>query len=292
MLVCLGVLGAFYLYRARDATPAELISYLPANNAVVAYMDVAAIRNAGLLDIIAGSKSAEELEYREFVEQTLFDYRQDLDTVAVAFKDDQIFFALRGRFHWKNLMDYAVRQGGSCHNGYCQVNGSRPLRKVSFYALKPNLMAMAVSEDAFAGYQIAKRASHLNVSPTTKSIWLVVPVESLKKAESLPAGLKPYVSALGTSDELTLAIGPEHDHLRVTASVTCHDPDAASALLADLQNTTDTLRKWLAREHQQPNPGDLSGVLTAGTFRREDRKVYGEWPVQRAFLESVAGGTN
>jgi hypothetical protein len=45
----------------------------------------------------------------------------------------------------------------------------------------------------------------------------------------------------------------------------------------------------LARENRTANPQDLSGVLVAGTFRRDDRKVYGEWPLQRAFVESITG---
>ena len=73
----------------------------------VVYMDVAAIRRSGILNMLAGSKAAEEPEYRQFVDQTKFDYRQDLDAVAAAFKDGQVFLALRGRFHWKNLADYA-----------------------------------------------------------------------------------------------------------------------------------------------------------------------------------------
>jgi hypothetical protein len=59
-------------------------------------------------------------------------------------------------------------------------------------------------------------------------------------------------------------------------------------MLTDFQNTTDTLRKWIEREHQQPNPADLSGLLVAGTFHRDDRRVFGQWPVSRAFVDSLA----
>src|SRR5882762_6214685 len=115
VIVCAAVVAGIYKYRVRGGSnPASLMSYLPTANATVVYLDVAAIRRSGLLNMIAGSKAAQELEYQTFVDETLFDYRQDLDAVAAAFKDDQVFFALRGRFHWKNLMEYAVRQGGSC----------------------------------------------------------------------------------------------------------------------------------------------------------------------------------
>jgi len=71
--------------------------------------------------------------------------------------------------------------------------------------------------------------------------------------------------------------------------VTCRDAAMASKLLGDFQNTTGTLREWIAREHQQPNPADLSGVLVAGTFYRDDRRVFGEWPIPRAFVDSLTG---
>ena len=96
-------------------------AYLPTANASVVYVDVDALRRSGILSMVAGPKAAEEPDYRQFVDETKFDYRQDLDAVAAALKDGRIYFALRGRFHWKNLTDYAVRQGGSCHNDFCVV---------------------------------------------------------------------------------------------------------------------------------------------------------------------------
>jgi hypothetical protein len=47
----------------------------------------------------------------------------------------------------------------------------------------------------------------------------------------------------------------------------------------------------MAHEHQQPDPADLSAVLVAGSFRRDDRRVYGQWPIARAFVDAVTGGS-
>jgi hypothetical protein len=66
--------------------------------------------------------------------------------------------------------------------------------------------------------------------------------------------------------------------------------DQASALLVQLEQLTETLRKWIAREDTKPNPGDLSGVLTAGIFRREDRRVYGSWPIPKEFIRAITDG--
>jgi len=290
--VCIATVWGIYTLRLRGgASPTDLISYLPTANAAVVYIDVDALRRSGILAMIAGSKAAEELEYRQFVEETLFDYRQDLDAVAAAFKDGQVFFALRGRFHWKNLMDYAIRQGGSCHNGFCTVNGSQPRRRISFYPVKANVMAMATSQDDFAAYQVTRNAGKLLMAPPNEPAWALVPAATFKNADSLPAGTKAYASALQNAEQIVFTIGPEGDHLQLALQVMCRDTESASALLVDFENTTATLRKWIAREHQQANPADLSGILVAGTFRRDDKRFYGKWPVSRAFVDSITGGS-
>ena len=292
IVVCVAAVWGIYTLRLRGgASPSDLISYLPTANATVVYIDVDALRRSGMLAMIAGSKAAEELEYRQFVEETLFDYRQDLDAIAAAFKDGQVFFALRGRFRWKNLMEYAKRQGGSCHNGFCTVNGSEPKRRISFYPLRSNVMAMATSTDDFAAYQVTRNAGKLLMPPPNEPAWALVPAAMLRNADSLPSGTKAYASALQKADQIVFTIGPEDDHLQLALQVTCPDVQSATALLADFDNTTDTLRKWIAREHQQANPADLSGILVAGTFRRDDKRFYGKWPISRAFVDSLTGGS-
>jgi hypothetical protein len=53
---CLLVLGGLYWYRARvEWTPANMASYLPRVNATVAYIDLEKLRDAGLLELVAGS---------------------------------------------------------------------------------------------------------------------------------------------------------------------------------------------------------------------------------------------
>jgi hypothetical protein len=287
--VCAAVVGGIYTYRVRGApTPAALVSYLPTANATVVYLDVAAMRRSGLLNMIAGTKAAQELEYRQFVGETAFDYRQDLDAIAAAFKDDQVFFALSGRFHWKKLIEYAGLQGGSCHNGFCNMPASRASRHISFYPAKPDLMAMAVSQDNFAAYLITRKSGKLTVPPFTQPVWLSVPSSALRNSDALPPGTRPFASALleGTN-EIVFTIGPDGDRLTLGLNVLCRDTQSASALLESFEKTTATLRKWIAREHQQPNPADWSGLLSAGSFRRENQRVFGQWPLSRAFVEAL-----
>jgi hypothetical protein len=45
----------------------------------------------------------------------------------------------------------------------------------------------------------------------------------------------------------------------------------------------------IAKEGAKPGRGDLATVLLEGTFRQEQRRVLGRWPIDRAFLEALAG---
>jgi hypothetical protein len=282
--------GTYFLLGRRSVTTPDLVSLLPAANATLVYADVSAIRRAGILNMLAGSKASEEPEYRQFVDQTKFDYQQDLAAVAAAFREGQVFLAVRGRFRWKNLADYARHQGGSCHGNYCVMPGSRPDRRISFYPVKPDIMAMAIGPDDFAAYQVTQQSGRLNLNPPNQPVWALVPAAAFREPGVLPAGAKAYATALQNAEQALFTVGPENDHLQLGVEVTCRDAAAASALLRNLESITSTLRKLIAREHQQANPADLSGVLVGGTFHREDRRVDGQWPIPEAFVKAMTGG--
>jgi hypothetical protein len=88
-----------------------------------------------------------------------------------------------------------------------------------------------------------------------------------------------------------LAVGPEGDHFAAKLSVRCASDADANSLAADLTKTTGLLRELIEREHQAANPADLSGFLTSGTFRSEKTRVSGYWPISRALIENLLGGS-
>jgi len=282
--------GYMALHERGPSTPAELAAYLPDKEGTLLYADVDAMRKAGILTMLAGPRSTEDADYKDFVQQTGFDYRHDLDAVAVTLRSGQIFFAVRGRFDWDKLTAYAKKRGGSCKANYCVADGSQPSRRISFHKLRSNLMAMAVSPDDMAAYQIVRNAGKVNPFSPDAPVWAIVPSAALKEANSLPPGAEAFALAIEKADRAIFSITADGDHLKVVVSVTCKNVEAASNLLVQLEGTTNRLRTMLARENRTANPGDLSGVLVAGSFRRDDRQVYGEWPLQRTFVESIAGG--
>ncbi|MGA2877564.1 MAG: hypothetical protein ABSG13_01300 [Bryobacteraceae bacterium] len=289
---CALAAGGVYLFRARRPVLApNLVVYLPTANASVIYIDVNALRRSGILGMVTGVKNAEEPDYQQFVRETKFDYSQDLDAIAAAFRDGLVYFALRGRFHWSNLKDYADGHGGSCHNDFCVVPGSQPSRRISFYLLRPDVMAMAIGPDDFGAYQIKSESGKPAPSEPKEPVWGIVPAAALQSMDALPAAAKAYVPALQGAEQIIFSIGADPaQQLQLGVHVTCKDAAAASALLTQFEATTKALRELLGRQHQKPDPSDLSGVLVAGTFRREERQVYGAWPIPKAFVEAVAGG--
>lgn len=282
--------GGYWYHTRGAAPPSNLVSYLPADNASVIYIDVDALRRSGILDRLAGSKTAEEPDYQQFVHETGFDYRQDLNAVAAALKDGRVYLALRGRFHWTNLRDYAARQGGSCHNDFCVVAGSQPNRRISFYPLTSNVLAMAIGPDDFGAYQVASQSSKLVFAAPKEPVWALIPAFALKSMDSLPATAKAYMPALKGADEIVFSVGADRNQqLQLGLHVSCKDAAAASALLTQFETTTKALRDLLGPKRRKPDPADLSEVLVAGSFRRDERQVYGTWPLSKAFVDAIAG---
>jgi hypothetical protein len=290
--ICAGVIAALYFYRSSGGdSSGELASYLPLGDGALIYIDVKALRRSGILDLIAGKKAAADLEYQSFVDETKFDYRDNLDAVAVLFKKDQVFMAVRGRFDWKSLMGYVNRHGGSCNNGFCTAPGSKPERKVSFFPIRSDLMGLAVGTDTWGASQIARKTGRLPVVAPPQPVWAVLTGPMLKNLTPLPSGTSPFTAALENADQMVFTVGEQGIHLELGVKVTCQTTDKASLLMNELQMNTDRLRRKFADEHKELNPDDLSGILSAGVFRRDERQVFGVWPVRRAFVEAVAGGS-
>lgn len=283
--------GVYWSRARRAAEPSSLVAYLPTANASLIYLDVDALSRSGIIGMLAGSKTAEEPDYQQFVRDTKFDYRRDLNAAAVALKEGRIYFALRGHFHWDNLRDYAVRQGGSCHNDFCVVAGSQPNRRISFYLVKSDVLAMAIGPDDFGAYQIANDSAKSALVFPKDPVWAMIPAGALQSMDTLPAAAKAYVPALQGAELIVFSVGADpRQQLQLGVHVTCRDPQAASALVTQFEGTTKALRELLARNRQRPDPADLSGVLVAGSFRRDERQVYGAWPIPKAFVDAIAGG--
>jgi hypothetical protein len=277
--------------RPRDVSTADLLDHFPAGDGIIAWADVAALRSAGVLDLIAGSKTVQEPDYISFVQQSGFDYARDLDGVLLTVRGDDIYLLLTGRFRWNQLEKYVTENGGSCGGSICRIAGSRVNRNISFSSIRNGVMALAVGPGNSAVSALLTRKNQSRSVPSSQPVWISLPPSALQgNASALLPGTRPFTSALSKADSVTLSIGPREDRLEAFLEVTCPTPGDAAFLQLQMQEATELLKNLIARENKQPNPNDLSGVLTAGTFGRNDRQVWGKWPIERHFVRALADG--
>lgn len=289
LLLAVAIGGSYWWTRSRTLDSVQLIESLPQARATHVFIDVDGLRRSGLLDLIAGAKSAEDPDYKTFVDQTGLDYRTDLDAVAAAFAEGNTYLALRGRFVWRKLAAYAQAHGGKCAGTLCSMPATRSGYFISFLPLRPNVLAMAVSTDehgvSMIGPQDWRKPPHLPSEP----VWISVPSFALSDTD-LAAGTHAFLEPLSQAQDVTFAVGSASKGLQIRLEAVCATPEIAELMTRRLSAATDLLKKMLDREHMTPNPNDLSGVLTAGTFSQQKDHVNGTWPIERGFIESLAGG--
>jgi len=287
--VCGASIGGVAWYRARSLTTAALLRRMPAEDALVAYIDFSELRRGGILQLLDGAKAGEDPEYQSFVRQTQFDYKKDLDAAIVAFAPTGRFLLLKGRFDWKSLRAYVEGQKGQCANSFCRMTGSVPERRISFFPLRSNLMALAVSPDESAALRLDHVVSGPDPQLPAAPVWLSVPTSVLKSGDSLPAGTRMFASGMERAETVILAFAPEGRGLAAKLDVRCRDERDAADLASQLTRTTSLLRETMEREGRKANPADLSGVLASGAFRNEGRRVLGYWRIERAFVQNMLG---
>jgi hypothetical protein len=283
--------GAYWWY-ARPYDAAKLLQCLPQDRSLHVYLDVSMLRAAGILDLLAGSKSAEDPDYKKFVEESGFNYRADLDAVAAGFHDGDEAFAVQGRFHWDRLSQYAASHGGHCQDSLCSMPASQPGRTISFYPLRTGVLALAVSRDPRAANTIAPGAWKDPPQLPAAAVWISAPPFVFADPGSLPTGTRSFLSPLAQARGTVFTLGPgsSSQAFDLRMIVDSNTPEDAASLATQLSKVTELLKKMLERDKMKPNPADLSGVLVAGRFEAQQSRVSGQWTIDRSFLESLASG--
>jgi len=274
-------------YRARVITPAELMKRLPSQDALLLYIDFSSLRRAGLLQLLDGSKLGQEPEYESFVRDTDFNYVQDLDSALAAFAPTGKYILAKGRFDWRALREYAKAQHGECYNSVCQMAGSTPDRKISFLPVQTGLMAMAVSPDATAALRMEIAEAGAPTPVPDAAVWLLLPPSILRSQDSLPDGTRQFAKSVEDAKSVTLGFAPEGNRLAARLNVLCRSDQDAALTANVLTKLTEVLRKLIAQVGQKPSASDISGVLAAGSFESKGSRVFGYWPIERAFVEQV-----
>ncbi len=264
----------------------KVLSRFPVEDAVVMDIDFSAVRGAGLLNASSG---ALEPEYRQFLDGTGFDYRRDLDSVVMSMSKSGNFFIARGRFDWKKLRDYAAKQGGSCYQDLCRMQGSTPERRISFLPLRDDVMALAVSTDDLAANRLTKEGAPVSAQIPTAPVWVSVPGSAMHDASAFPPGLRLMLSALTNADRLVVTVTPSGNELAAKMDATCRTKDDARVLASQLRTVTEKL-KSAAAENKDAQSDELVQVLVRGTFDDDGAHVNGQWPFSKSLIASLTSG--
>jgi hypothetical protein len=262
------------------------------------FINIEQLRDSGLLDVLAGSKTAEEPDYRHFADEIGFDYRTDLDAVAAAFVHGGFYAAARGHFDWKRLTEYALAQQGKCSNGICSIPGSQLDRIISFYPLSTEVLALAVSDNAQGVAMIAPPRGKNGITVPPSAFWISAPGTDFKDLKNLPTGTQSFLTPLAQAREASFSIQPagapgssspssSNNTFEIRMDVACTSPDSAAALSKVLTSTTEVLRRLIQQEGTAPKRSDLAAVLMSGSFETHDSSVTGRWPMDRRVIESL-----
>jgi hypothetical protein len=282
--------GAVRWWRTGPLGLAAQVRRLPQRDSVLVYVDFRRLREAGILSLLDSSKTAEDPDYREFARKINLDWKKDLDSGMLAIAPTGKYMIVEGRFDWKSLRGYAQTAGGECHGDICRVNGSTAERRISFLPLSERTMALAVSPDEWAVRTLQGEAPAAPADLPDAPFWVRLPGSALKSANGLPDGTRMFAHSLEQADFATLTLVPDGQRLAARLDVRCTQARDAADIAGELSHATTLLREMIAREHQTPNPADFSGVLTSGSFWSQGSRVYGNWPIERSFIENLLGG--
>jgi hypothetical protein len=267
------------------STQVDLLARLPNQPAAVLSVDFSLLRRGGLLNT---RSMVPEPEYKAFLEGSGFDYRRDLDLLVASFSQAGNFFVARGHFDWTKLRRYAIQQGGSCYDELCRIQGSTPERRISFLPLRDNVIALAVSSDDLAATSLRKPNSALTSQIPNSPVWMSIPGQSLSQPGALPEGIRVALSGLLETDRVLLTAGPGPRGIEAHLETTCRSLDAARTLESQLRSSAAILKDAIARN--KANDDTLAGVLSAGSFGRDAKKVTGTWRIDRSIIEGLTDG--
>jgi hypothetical protein len=235
------VVGGVIWYRSRALAPAALYQRLPQTNAFVVYIDFDALRQAGIMELLSGSKVEQEPDYRSFVQET---------------------------------------------GSFCRMTGSAPDRLISFYPVRSNLMALAVSRDGSAATRLADSAAG-NAALPNSPFWVMAPGSAFKSNAPLPGEAGFLTAAVADAELVTLSFAPNKERIVANLEVRCSGPAAAGGVATQLTRITSVLRQAMSQGGGHAGTKNLGDVLAAGNFWAQGNRALGRWPLDPALLRTL-----
>ena len=272
-------------------TDRDLLHLLPGGDATFFYAHVDALRRAGLLNVVAGSKKAEDTEYQAFVRATGFDYTKDVDAIAGSAGQDDVLLAAKGRFDWSRIRTYVRTHGGECAGDTCQMPANMPGSWVDLVRIQPNVVGIGFGKQNTLAGLIHPGRDAIDEYISSDPVWVRLAPNLLKNPAELPVALRIFAISMESADAVVIALAPPRrdssDAFEIKLTAQCPVAATAETIRSQLEIDTKMLKLELAHEHQQPNPADLTGLMTSGHFVTSGKEVEGEWPVSKELVKAL-----
>ena len=289
--VAAAALGIDYYRHRFVRVNGELFTLLPPGDGTRFFADVKLLRETEMLKLLEDTKIQQDPDYESFVRETGFDYANDLDTLAGAARDRRLFFLLRGRFHWDQLRRYASAHGGTCAGDLCKVPGVKNGRWAGFLPIQPDVLALSIGADPNEVNWLRPSGRKLNMPLPPQPVWVSLSEDLLKNPVELPLPLRIFAISLQSSHPVVLSLDAAAEGtgsaFKLQLDAACETEATAETIRSQWEIQTKMLKIELAREHHQPSPADLTGLLTAGSFQVVNRHFIGIWPVRMELLQAL-----
>src|ERR1039457_779461 len=118
-----------------------------------------------------------------------------------------------------------------------------PERRISYFPVRSNLMALAVSTDDSAAQRLNSAAPGPEPQVPDAPVWLSIPTSVLKSGDSLPDGTRMFARGMERAETVTLAFTPDGQGLAARLDVRCRNQQDAADMASQLTRTTSLLRE-------------------------------------------------
>jgi hypothetical protein len=324
VLLCLAAAGvAYYFWQARPlppivstvpgvpsaGPPPDILSQLPADAPVVAYIDAGNLRTlqnsplAAALGLASPGPQADR-DYANFVRGTGFDYTRDLDHAAVAFwpanfgnspKDINANRALviaDGRFDQQKISDYtrtdAIVTSGPYSPSAAWVLPGNPT--ISYEFLSPTRIALASGDRddmvrKLADMYVKRYGTRDSAMQSRIQRVAGAPLFAVARTDRLPQSIyaplhnSPQLEQIARSVQaITLAGQPNRDNLRVTLDAECDSLKNAVqlAFLLETGKMAGSIALSDPRTRRQMTPEQyafLEALINRATINHQNKVV-------------------
>jgi hypothetical protein len=290
-LIAAAILGIYYYRHRFVQANGDLFALLPSGDQTRFFADVKSLRGAGMLKLLEGTKIQHDPDYENFVRETGFDYTNDLDVLAGAAQEHQLFFLLWGQFHWDRLRQYASAHGGTCAGDLCKVPSAKNGRWAGFLPIQPDVLALVIGADPNGINQLRPSGRKPNTPLPLQPVWVSLSESLLKNPVDLPPSLRVFAISLQSAHPVVLSLDAAAEGtgsaFKLQLDAACETETVAETVRSQWEIQTKMLKLELGRERQQPNPADLTGLLTAGSFQVANHHLIGVWPVRTELLQAL-----